>query len=60
MDMSFAYTLSTVLVVVCFSAICWWAFNSASRKGFEEAANIPFDDEDLPARRAAPSDAKQG
>lgn len=56
MDYSFIYMFSAVLVVVCFFAITWWAFSSGARKGFEEAANIPFDEDELPASgRYAPT-----
>jgi len=38
--------LSTVLVMIAFAGVCWWAFSPSRRKKFDEAANLPFADED--------------
>lgn len=39
---------STVLSFFVFLGICVWAFNQHSKSRFDEAAHIPFLDEDLP------------
>ena len=36
----------TVLVLVFFLGVVFWAYSSKSKKAFEEAANLVFDDED--------------
>nr|WP_211166891.1 cbb3-type cytochrome c oxidase subunit 3 [Aromatoleum evansii] len=39
----------TVLGLACFVAICVWAYSRSARAGFEEAARLPFTDDDAPA-----------
>lgn len=49
----------TVLQVVVFAGIVWWAYGSARKRRFEEASRLALDDEDfitgatarVPARR---------
>lgn len=45
-------SLATVLAAIAFVGIAWWAFSPRRRKDFDEAANIPFADEedDKPAQ----------
>lgn len=52
MDINDLRGLSTILVMVAFIGVCIWAYSRKRRKRFEEAANLPFADEDL-ARRSA-------
>ncbi len=54
--------IATILAMVAFLGVCWWAFSSHKKKVFDEAANLPFADEDLadeerqtPSARAEPS-----
>ncbi len=49
---------STVLGFLCFLAICAYAYSRGVAAKFDEAAHIPFDDEDAPM--SASSEAKQG
>ena len=49
MDINDIRSIMTVLVVICFVAITAWAYSSKARKGFDEAALLPFSDDDLPA-----------
>ena len=58
MDVSFVHIASTVMGFICFIAICLYAYSGGAATKFEEAANIPFDDDDLP--QGSRSDAKQG
>lgn len=39
-------SLSTVLAFVAFIAVCLWAYSRQRREDFEEAAALPFADED--------------
>lgn len=52
MDSEFLNTLrslSTVFVMIAFAGVCWWAYAPRRKKRFEEAANLPFaDDESRP------------
>ena len=47
MDIIDLHSLSTVLVFLAFVGICWWAFSPRRKKRFEEAAKLPFSDDDL-------------
>ena len=49
MDINDARAVVTVLALVCFIAITLWAFSSRARKGFDEAALLPFSEDELPA-----------
>lgn len=40
--------LITVLSFVCFIAICLWAWSKHARSDFDEAAMIPFRENDRP------------
>jgi len=35
----------TVLTVICFVGIVWWAFSSRRTQTYEEAARLPLDDD---------------
>lgn len=37
--------LSTILVMIAFFSICWWAYSPKRRAKFKEASNLPFSDE---------------
>ena len=51
MDINEARTVVTVLGLVCFIAITLWAYSGRARKGFDEAALLPFSEDDLPAQK---------
>ena len=46
MDMTMIRSLFTVLIFVIFIGIWVWAWSSRRKKDFDEAANLPFADED--------------
>lgn len=46
MDINDLRSLITVAGLLCFLAIVGWAYSKSSRKGFEEAANLPFAEDD--------------
>lgn len=50
MDINTLRGLSTILVMIVFIGICWWAFSKSKKQDFDEAANLPFDDEDIAER----------
>jgi cytochrome c oxidase cbb3-type subunit 4 len=46
-------TIIVVLSLLCFLAICYWAYRSKhAQAGFDEAAQLPLTDDDLPASPA--------
>ncbi len=53
MDINDFRILITVLSFVIFAAIVYWALSSRQRVAFEEAANLPFADAELPDEIAA-------
>ncbi len=46
MDINTLRGFATIVVLVTFIAICIWAYSSKRKHDFEEAANLPFADED--------------
>jgi len=38
-------SLWTIVVMVTFLGIVWWAFSSKRKAAFDEAARVPFEDE---------------
>jgi cytochrome c oxidase cbb3-type subunit 4 len=56
MDINDLRSIVTVAGLLCFLAIVWWACKR-SKKGFDEAANLPFaehDDQDAASRTSPP------
>ena len=49
-----ASSAMTVISLITFIGILWWAFSSRRKNDFEQAAQLPFADDDLPA--SPPSD----
>ena len=45
MDYGLIGSIFTIVVFVCFIGIVLWAFSKKSKAGFDEAANLVFDDE---------------
>lgn len=49
MDINVVRSLITVAGFLCFVAIVIWAYSASAKPGFEEAARLPFaDDDDTP------------
>jgi cytochrome c oxidase cbb3-type subunit 4 len=46
MDVNDLRSLSTVLAFLAFVGIVWWAWHRKSQKGFDEAARLPFADDE--------------
>lgn len=46
MDINDLRTLSTVLVAIAFFAVVWWAFGPSRKKYFDEAAQLPFKEDE--------------
>jgi cytochrome c oxidase cbb3-type subunit 4 len=46
MDINDLRSMTTVAGLLCFLGIVWWAYGKGSQKGFDEAANLPFAEND--------------
>ena len=51
--------LITVVSFIVFAGIVYWAYSGRQRQSFEEAANLPFADEDLPAESPLRTDEER-
>ena len=57
MDINDLRSLTTVLGLLCFLGIVAWAYGKSSKQGFDEAANLPFaenDDQDATSKMSHP------
>lgn len=59
MDINDLRSILTIVGFLCFLGICAWAFSSHAKGGFEEAALLPFTDDDVPVGNAG-GPAKEG
>lgn len=46
MDINDLRGIATILTMVAFLAVVFWAYSSKRKSDFDEAANLPFADED--------------
>ena len=46
MDFTLFQALWTIVVMVTFLGIVWWAFSSKRKAAFDEAARLPFDEDE--------------
>ena len=46
MDINDFRAWHTVFLLILFLGIVWWAYSKKRKKSFDEAANLPFADED--------------
>jgi cytochrome c oxidase cbb3-type subunit 4 len=52
MDINDLRGISTALLLIAFIALCIWAFSGKRKQSFDEAANLPFADDDAKAEMA--------
>ncbi|MBS3803438.1 MAG: cbb3-type cytochrome c oxidase subunit 3 [Oleiphilaceae bacterium] len=50
MDINDFRGFHTLLVMLAFLGICWWAYSAHRKKSNDEAAHLPFDDDDIDQR----------
>jgi cytochrome c oxidase cbb3-type subunit 4 len=50
MDINDLRGLSTLFLMISFIGLCIWAYSSKRKTTFDEAANLPFADEELNQR----------
>ena len=53
MEMGDLRGLATILCMVGFAAIVWWAYGPSRKDYFDQAAQLPFADEAEPVRNAS-------
>ena len=51
MDINLLRSIVTVATFLVFIGIVVWAWSSRNAKGFDEAAKLPFKQDDLPAQK---------
>jgi cytochrome c oxidase cbb3-type subunit 4 len=47
MDINTFRGITTALALIAFIAVCIWAWSKNRKRDFDEAANLPFADEEL-------------
>jgi len=50
MDINDLRGLSTLFLMIAFIGLCFWAYSSKRKKTFDEAAQLPFADDELNRR----------
>lgn len=58
MDINTLRGLSTILVMIVFVGICLWAYNSKKKQDFDEASQLPFEDEEIDQRTLSEEERK--
>ena len=58
MDINTLRGLSTILVMIVFIGICLWAFSGRKKKDFDDAANLPFEDDEIADRTLSEEEKK--
>jgi cytochrome c oxidase cbb3-type subunit IV len=52
-DINDLRSIITLLGLVCFIGICVWAYSKHAKAGFDEAAQLPFTEDDAPTDKAS-------
>jgi cytochrome c oxidase cbb3-type subunit 4 len=50
MDINTVRGISTVVVMIVFVGICLWAYSGSKKKDFDDAADLPFQDDNIAKR----------
>jgi len=53
MDYPLIQSVWTVVVLVLFVGIVIWAWSGKRKQDFDEAANIPFNEDDMPTEKTS-------
>ena len=53
MDYSLMQSIWTLVVLVIFVGIVIWAWSGKRKQDFDEAANIPFNEDDMPTENTS-------
>jgi len=46
MDINTLRGVATILAILGFAAVCYWAFSKHNTKAFDDASKLPFADDD--------------
>lgn len=46
MDINTLRGISIILMMIAIVYMCWWVFSPKRKKSFDDAANLPFADEE--------------
>lgn len=46
MDINTLRSIATLLLFIAFIGMCIWVYSAKRRKGYDEAANLPFIDDE--------------
>ena len=60
MDQALIQSIWTVVVLVLFVGIVIWAWSGKRKQSFDEAAHLPFDDEDKVRAHTIPMENSHG
>ena len=52
MDSGTMQGIATLLAMIAFLGICWWAYSPANRKRFEDVGQLPLDTDPIYQARA--------
>jgi len=52
MDAGLFGSIATVLFFVVFIGIVWWAYHGENKRKFEDAANLPFEEDAAESKQA--------
>ena len=58
MDINTLRGISTILVMIAFISICLWAYSSKRKSNFDDAANLPFEDDEIAKRTLIDTEKK--
>ncbi|WP_018607042.1 cbb3-type cytochrome oxidase subunit 3 [Uliginosibacterium gangwonense] len=58
MDINMLHSVVTAMSFLCFLGIIFWAYSQSARKGFDEAAQLPFSEDDPRPEQGAPLNKK--
>jgi cytochrome c oxidase cbb3-type subunit IV len=50
MDINDLRGISTGFLLFAFIGLCFWAYSKKRKKSFDEAANLPFEDDEMNQR----------
>lgn len=50
MDINTVRGISTIIVMIVFLGICLWAYSGSKKEDFDDAADLPFQDDNIAKR----------
>jgi cytochrome c oxidase cbb3-type subunit 4 len=60
MSLSFWHSVATILAMIAFFGVCWWAYSPANRKRFDDDADIAISTDPLrPKPEVSDTDSRE-